>query len=182
MGCFCLQIEIDEFQNYEKAFGALTEASRSLAKMSNVTNSIQHQKATEVVQKRMAAVKRFIDIKRLFERGDTAGGITQCRQFLISGGQDLEESVRRGDIYALMIHHYVKDENYLEAKQLVGELRQVLSSSGNVPITYYLNKELIEALAHGLGVTPDMLVPPVAKMNTAEEIQEDAEIEEEVED
>lgn len=130
----------------------------------------------------MTAIKRFIDIRRLFERGDTDAGVTQCKQFLISGGVDLEESVRRGDIYALMIQQYIKIEQYLEAKQLVGELRQVLSS-GNVPITYYLNKELIEDLAQGLGIAPSSLVPTTkANLNVKDDIPPDGEIEEEVEE
>ncbi|KAB0793767.1 hypothetical protein PPYR_13387 [Photinus pyralis] len=175
----CAQIEIDEFQNYEKAYGALTEASRCLTKIPNA--SVQHEKASEVVKKRMVAIKRFIDIRRLFERGDIDNAITQSRQFLVAGGPDLEESVRRGDVYALMIHHYVKNQEFLEAKQVLTELRQVLSSSGNVPITYYVNKELIEALAAGLGTTVGILIPSSSKLRSSvSQDQGEGEIEEEV--
>lgn len=96
-------------------------------------------------------------------------GVNQCRQFLTSGGQELEESVRRGDVYALMIQHYIKNTNYLEAKHLLGELRQVLKVSESTPITYYVNKELIEALARGLGVSPATLVPSVPKRIVSDE-------------
>lgn len=66
------QVEIDEFQNYEKAYGALTEASRCLTKLAHAPS--QQQKLSEIVQKRMTTIKRFIDIRRLYERGDIEGG------------------------------------------------------------------------------------------------------------
>ncbi|KAK4874572.1 hypothetical protein RN001_013932 [Aquatica leii] len=175
----CAQIEIDEFQNYEKAFGALTEATRCLSKIPNP--SVQHEKATELVQKRLISIKKFIDIRRLLERGDLENGIAQCRQFLLAGGPDLEESVRRGDIYALMIQYYVKFEKFIEAKRVLTELQQVLSVSGNTPITYYLNKELKEALSAGLGIPSSMLIPTVARATTAATAQNEGEIEEEIE-
>lgn len=90
-------------------------------------------------------------------------GVNQCRQFLASAGQDIEESVRKGDVYALMIQHYVKNGKFLEAKHLLGELRQALKMSDTIAITYYVNKELIEALARGLGVSAATLVPSVSK-------------------
>lgn len=70
----CAQVEIDEFKNYEKAYGALTEAQRCLAKISSPKDVIQHQRATEIVQQRMILIKRFVDIRRLFERGDSHSG------------------------------------------------------------------------------------------------------------
>ncbi|EFA08985.1 Intraflagellar transport protein 140 homolog-like Protein [Tribolium castaneum] len=175
----CAQVEIDEFKNYEKAFGALTEASRCLAKIGNPRDSSQHQRATEIVQQRLTMIKRFVDIRRLFDRGDYQAGIAQCRQLLMTGGKELEESVRRGDICALMIQEYIKSGNFTEAKQLLGELKQLLFSSGNTPITYYLNKETIEALAHGLGVPVSTLIP--AKMTLEDEDTEEF-VEEAIED
>lgn len=86
--------------------------------------------------------------------------MTQCKQLLMLGGPDLDVSVRRGDIYGLMIHSSVKLGNFLEAKQLVVELRQFLSNEGiKIPLTYYVNKEVIEALAKGLDVPVNSFLP-----------------------
>ncbi|XP_063916884.1 intraflagellar transport protein 140 homolog [Zophobas morio] len=175
----CAQVEIDEFKNYEKAYGALTEASRCLGKISNPKDVGQHQRATEIVQQRLTMIKRFVDIRRLIERGDPQAGIAQCRQLLMTGGKELEASVRRGDVYAVMIQEFVKNQNYAEAKQLLGELKQILLISGNTPITYYLSKELIEALAQGLGVPVSMLVPVKTKLDNEED---DEFVEEAIED
>lgn len=70
----CAQVEIDEFQNYEKALGALVEASRCLSKVTSPQDSNQHRAAMDIVQQRMTFVKRFIDIKKVFERNDVQGG------------------------------------------------------------------------------------------------------------
>lgn len=173
----CAQVEIDEFQNYEKAFGALTEASRCLTKITTPKDVLQHQRATEIVQQRLTTIKRFVDIRRLFDRGDLQAGLTQCRQLLMIGGQELEASVRRGDIYALMIQNCVKAGMFSEARQLCNELKQFLLTTNNTPLTYYLNKDVIEALAQGLGVPITTILPPVQKL---EENVEDNETVEEI--
>lgn len=67
-------MEIDEFQNYEKGFGALTEASRCLQKITEPRDPKQIQRASEIVQQRLSLVKRFVDIRKLFERGDGKTG------------------------------------------------------------------------------------------------------------
>lgn len=68
------QVEIDEFQNYEKAFGALAEAQRCLQKITNPKDPKQIQRATEIVQQRLTLVKRFVDIRRLLEKGEIQAG------------------------------------------------------------------------------------------------------------
>lgn len=88
-------------------------------------------------------------------------GLMQSRQLLISGGPALEESVRRGDIYALMIQNCIKAGNFQEAKVLFEELQQCLSSG--TPITYYVSREVVEALARGLNVPLGSLVPSLQR-------------------
>ncbi|KAJ8931389.1 hypothetical protein NQ314_015707 [Rhamnusium bicolor] len=191
----CAQVEIDEFQNYEKAFGALTEASRCLQKITNPRDPKQIQRAAEIIQQRLTMVKRFVDIRRtiqmeLFLTYLCAAvvlrycgfhytlSMTQCRQLLMTGGEELEVAVRRGDIFALMIQHCVKSGNFSDAKQLCGELRQFLNATSSTPITYYLNKDLIEALAQGLGVSVSVIVPVTPKMSVTN--NEEVELVEEI--
>lgn len=77
----CAQVEIDEFQNYEKAYGAMMEASRCLAKVapSRDGSGQQHRRAVEIVQQRLGDIKKFIDVRRLFERGDVQSGMTSVK-------------------------------------------------------------------------------------------------------
>ncbi|CAG9773857.1 unnamed protein product [Ceutorhynchus assimilis] len=173
----CAQVEIDDFQNYEKALGALTEASRCLQKITD--NPAHIQRAMEIVQQRFSMVKRFVDIRKSFERGDPQAGMTQCKQLLMLNGPELDASVRRGDIYALMIHNCVKQGNFSEGKQLVVELRQFLANEGiKIPLTYYVNKEVIEALAKGLGVPSSSFVPVIPKKASVDREEVDEVLEE----
>lgn len=104
-------------------------------------------------------------------------GLMQSRQLLISGGPALEDSVRRGDIYGLMIQNCIKTGNFAEAKKLFEELQHFLSTS-STPLTYYVNKETIEALARGLNVSVGTLLPSLQKVERNR--SEEGEIEEEI--
>lgn len=55
------QVEIDEFQNYEKALGALTEGYKALAS----SNEVDAQEKLPELQYKLEKVKQFISIKRL---------------------------------------------------------------------------------------------------------------------
>ena len=59
-----LQLEVDEYQNYEKALAALTEASRCLAKVTSPHDMAHHQRVLDALSTRMALVKKFVDIRR----------------------------------------------------------------------------------------------------------------------
>lgn len=63
-----------------------------------------------------------------------------------------------------MIQHFVKIGNFPEAKQLCLELRQILSKTDNT-LTYYLSKDIIEALAQGLGVPASHFLPVSRKLS-----------------
>lgn len=54
-----LQVEVDDYGNYEKALGALNEALRCIGK-----NTEQHSNIVETVTRKIALVNKFIDIKR----------------------------------------------------------------------------------------------------------------------
>ena len=57
------QVEIDEYQNYEKAFGALNEAHKCLTKARSGNVSLQEDKLADM-QRRMTLCKKFIQAKR----------------------------------------------------------------------------------------------------------------------
>nr|CAD7202239.1 unnamed protein product [Timema douglasi] len=181
----CAQVEVDEYQNYEKALGALGEANRCLAKVTNPRDPMKHQKAEETLNSRMALVKKFIDIRRLYDRGDHESSLTQSRQLLQSSDADLESAVRRGDVYALMVEHHVSAGELKAAQHLVEEFRK-LSPGANV--TYYIPPSTIDKIARGLGLPVSSLVPPLRdtgldvrlKLSGAGDAEEVAEEEEEI--
>ena len=59
--CVTFQVEINEFQNYEKALGAMGEAYKVLCHAKEPDNS--HELKKSDLKNRMALVKGFIDAK-----------------------------------------------------------------------------------------------------------------------
>uniref|UniRef100_A0A1B6C8A4 Intraflagellar transport protein 140 homolog n=1 Tax=Clastoptera arizonana TaxID=38151 RepID=A0A1B6C8A4_9HEMI len=153
----CAQVEIDEYGNYEKALGALNEASRCLAK-----DADQYSSVVESVANKTAHVKKFLDIRRMFERGDSDNGMVQCRH-LLSSPNDL---VRCGDIYSVMIEHTTKSGDWKVASQLALELKRAQPHDS---ISLYIPKELLEKLG-------------IETPGKGQEEQENPDIEEEVVD
>ena len=61
--CIFSQVEIDEYENYEKALGALNEAYRCLEKANMRNQSLQEEKMEEMMRK-INAIKRFVQIRK----------------------------------------------------------------------------------------------------------------------
>lgn len=56
-------MEVDEYQNYDKAHGALTEAYKCLAK-AKARSPLDHEARLAQLQSRMTLVKRFMQARR----------------------------------------------------------------------------------------------------------------------
>lgn len=86
---------------------------------------------------------------RLLDKGETERGISQMRQLLESQGEELEESVRRGDLFAVVAQHYVDigDEN--SARAAIEEVKQIVPG---INLSYYFNIRLLESLGYKLSV------------------------------
>ncbi|XP_062529327.1 intraflagellar transport protein 140 homolog [Bombyx mori] len=91
----CAKTEVDEYDNYEKALEALKEAVRCLAKCTDTETGSQ----TMALQEQSTLVKRFLDVKKIFESGEISAGVTSGQQLLraVSGRSGLvtEEKVLR---------------------------------------------------------------------------------------
>ncbi|KAL4676088.1 hypothetical protein H8959_010233 [Pygathrix nigripes] len=105
----CAQVEIDEYQNYDKAHGALTEAYKCLAK---AKSPLDQETRLAQLQSRMALVKRFIQARRTYTE-DPKESIKQCE--LLLEEPDLDSIIRIGDVYGFLVEHYVRMEEYQTA-------------------------------------------------------------------
>ena len=56
-------MEIDEYQNYDKALGAINEAYKCMAKAKMKNQSLQEEKLAELKQKIML-IKKFVSARR----------------------------------------------------------------------------------------------------------------------
>ncbi|XP_046604167.1 intraflagellar transport protein 140 homolog [Neodiprion virginianus] len=145
----CAQVEIDEFQNYEKAFDALNQASRCLSKVTTPRDRNLHKRANDMVNNRMATIKRYLDIKKLFEHGETEAAVSQARQLIESQGSDLEQSVRRGDLFATLTQHYANIGETEKARGTIEELKRLVPG---INLSYYYNVNLLEALGYKINI------------------------------
>lgn len=114
----CAKVEVDEYDNYEKALQALKEAIRCLAKSSDTDTGAQ----TTALQEQSALVKRFVDVKKMLESGEVNSGVIAGQQLLRAlnnrPGLITEEKLLR-----LLLQHAPNHaeaprfENYLKALQ-----------------------------------------------------------------
>ncbi|KAJ3192140.1 hypothetical protein HK101_006975 [Irineochytrium annulatum] len=133
----CCQVEIDEYQNYDKALAALREALKCLTKAKDSVNVQAKQKA---LANRIAFTEMFVNAKRL-ARTNAAEMFKICGALLEEG--DAEQAIRVGDIFALMIEsHYASGD--LKSAEHVLEMMKMRVSAAN--LEYYLDADVLRIL------------------------------------
>ncbi|KAG1671031.1 Intraflagellar transport protein 140 [Nymphon striatum] len=103
----CAQVEIDDYQNYEKALGALNEAFKCISKASQTTQDLD-QKISESKMK-IELVRQYVQATRLYDE-DPDEAMKMCK--LLLQEEMLELGVRSGDVYGFMAEHYAKIKNF----------------------------------------------------------------------
>uniref|UniRef100_A0A8C8CN11 Intraflagellar transport protein 140 homolog n=1 Tax=Oncorhynchus tshawytscha TaxID=74940 RepID=A0A8C8CN11_ONCTS len=98
----CAQVEIDDYQNYEKALGALTEAYKCLSKAKGHSPD-EHEARMAELQHKITLVKRFVQARRLYEE-DPGEAVRLCEALLEE--PDLDPAVRIGDAYGFLVEHH----------------------------------------------------------------------------
>ncbi|XP_033092150.1 intraflagellar transport protein 140 homolog isoform X5 [Trachypithecus francoisi] len=170
----CAQVEIDEYQNYDKAHGALTEAYKCLAK---AKSPLDQETRLAQLQSRMALVKRFIQARRTYTE-DPKESIKQCE--LLLEEPDLDSIIRIGDVYGFLVEHYVRMEEYQTAYRFLEEMRRRLPLAN---MSYYVSPRAVDAVHQGLGLPLPRTVPERVCHNSMEDPREpDEEVVEEADD
>ncbi|XP_028616848.1 intraflagellar transport protein 140 homolog [Grammomys surdaster] len=170
----CAQVEIDEYQNYDKAHGALTEAYKCLSKAKAKSPLDQETKLAQL-QSKMTLVKRFIQARRTYTE-DPKESIRQCE--LLLEEPDLDSTIRVGDVYGFLVEHHVQMEEYQMAYKYLEEMRKRLPSAN---ISYYVDQRTVDTVHQGLGLPPSRIMPERVRHNSMEDHKEvDEEVIEEV--
>ncbi|XP_062999141.1 intraflagellar transport protein 140 homolog [Elgaria multicarinata webbii] len=168
----CAQVEVDEYQNYEKALGALTEAYKCLSK-AKAQSPVEQESKLALLHRKMALVKRFIQARRL-DPEDPKEAARQCE--LLLGEPELDSAIRLGDVLGFLVEHHLKAQEFQMAYRYLEELRKKIPC---VNLNYYVNQQTVEAVHRGLGV-------PLSRNPVPERVRhnsvEDKEVEEEVAD
>lgn len=85
----------------------------------------------------------------MFDRGDTSSAMQQVRQLLESQGANLEQSVRRGDLFATITQHYINIGDTDKARASIEELKRLVPG---INLTYYYNMGVLEALGYKMKI------------------------------
>uniref|UniRef100_H0WI76 Intraflagellar transport protein 140 homolog n=1 Tax=Otolemur garnettii TaxID=30611 RepID=H0WI76_OTOGA len=171
----CAQVEIDEYQNYNKAHGALTEAYKCLAK-AKATSPLDQETKLAQLQSKMALVKRFIQVRRTYTE-DPKESIKQCE--LLLEEPDLDSTIRVGDVYSFLVEHYLQMEEHQTAYKYLEEMRKRIPSAS---MSYYVSQHTADLVLQGLGLPLTRALPERTRHNSMEDHREvDEEVVEEVE-
>ena len=139
----CAEVEIDEYQNYEKALGALNECLKCYQKCDGMDVGDR----VNLVLRHIDLITKFVDYQSNYE-GNPEHSVDGCRELLAQ--PDINAAVRKGDIYGFLIEHYAKTQNYRASHQMIEELRRTIP---NVNLAYYVNSDILLTIEKALGVS-----------------------------
>ena len=123
----CAQLEIDEYQNYDKAFGALTEAYHCLDK-------VRDQIRLDALKKNIEYIKEYVDIQP-YNENSTVAAIDRCKEFLNSGSLIM---VRKGDVYGFIIEHFSSNNQIKPAYAMMKDMKAKIP---NANVAYYIKSK-----------------------------------------
>ncbi|KAM6155253.1 intraflagellar transport protein 140 homolog [Rhynchocyon petersi] len=161
----CAQVEIDEYQNYDKAHGALTEAYKCLAK-AKAKNPLDQEAKLAQLQSKMTLVKRFTQARRTYTE-DPKEAVRECELLLEEPG--LGSTIRVGDIYGFLVEHFLQLGEHQAAYKYLEEMRKRIPAAN---MSYYVSQHIVNAIHQGLGIPLAHLGPECALRNSAEDIRD----------
>jgi len=143
----CAQVEIDEYRDYDKAASALNEALKHLGK-DNSRTAIELAKA---IQKRLLLIEKYIEAKSAAKR-DVSTMIAICEALL----QDptVDEAIRIGDCYALLVEHYYRVGNMQDAYHYIREMEE-----RSIQVYSYIDPPVVDEILKTMGVTSQKKLP-----------------------
>ncbi|KAM6964373.1 intraflagellar transport protein 140 homolog isoform 2-T2 [Tautogolabrus adspersus] len=142
----CAQVEIDEYQNYEKALDALTEAFKCLSK---IKDPGQHEVRLADLQHKVTLIKKFVHARRLYTE-DAGEAVRLCEALLEE--PELDPAVRIGDAFGFLVDHHIRQGNFKLAYRRLEELQRLLPGQN---VRYYISQASLQALQKEQGVPMD---------------------------
>ncbi|OQR78693.1 intraflagellar transport protein-like [Tropilaelaps mercedesae] len=121
----CAVSEIIEYKNYETALSALSEAYKVL-KEAPVGTAVSSK--IDGLRQKIKNVQQFLRIKKIYADGELREALEKAQQ-MIHGNNAI---VRKGDIYAFIVEHYVDVGQMRTAFRKLEEMEADCGGSANV--------------------------------------------------
>lgn len=137
----CAQMEIDEYREYDKAFGAMAEAVNAMKKIPNSANTSQK---LQLLEHRMKLISDFVKARTLAE--SNPGEMVKMCSFIIDC-PDAETALRVGDVMAHLIEFYYKSKDYKSAYEYLQKMY-----AKKIRVNPYLDQEIINNIHVALGL------------------------------
>uniref|UniRef100_A0A8C4XRT4 Intraflagellar transport protein 140 homolog n=1 Tax=Falco tinnunculus TaxID=100819 RepID=A0A8C4XRT4_FALTI len=171
----CAQVEIDEYQNYEKAQGALTEAYKCLSK-AKTRSPLEQESKLAHLQSKMTLIKRFIHARRVYAE-DPEEAVRQCE--LLLAEQDFDSAIHLGHILGFLVEHYVQVEEFHMAYRYLEEMQKRIPATN---LSNYVTQQTIEAVHRGAGIPVSRALVPEQTCHSSMENKDVEEVADEAED
>jgi len=135
-------VEIDEYGKYEKAISAWKNALKYAVK----SNHEKKEEKKQQLESKIFLVNKFLKAKSL-EQSDPEEMVRMLKNLI---EKPIDYALRIGDVYAVLIKHYHKENNTSDAYQLIQELTE----KGQQP-EYYIEKTMIDEICSSMGVVQE---------------------------
>lgn len=166
-----MQVEIDEYRDYEKAYKALRESLKYL--MEAKGNHIEEM--VSALEVRLSIIEKFIEAKKNPKR------MVEICEDLLNEPQ-LDMAIRVGDCLAMLVEYFYDMRDMKRAYHYMLEMKD-----RRILLHPYIDADILDAVHRAVGVPLDMEGDEVADEDGGEEdevvdeeLEEDIEEEEEV--
>ena len=128
------EMEIHEHQQYEKALVALKKATKSMSKCDHENK----QEVLSSLQGRINIIEHFLEARDC-ATSDASKMVETIRTLIETPG--VEDAIRAGDAYALLVTHYYQEGNTPQVVEVVKQMQ-----SCGIDIESYIDMDIVKEL------------------------------------
>ena len=165
----CAQVEIDDYRDYEKALAALKESHEWLTKARVAGKETKAQQLGMRVQH----VQNFVSARKMVKT-EPETTIKMCFELLDQ--PEVENALRVGDVYALMVEWFYSQGQMQQGYELIQKM-----VARSIVLAPYLDQEMVVGICSAMGVPVPQDPAPAARPAPTEDEVED-QIEEDFDD
>jgi intraflagellar transport protein 140 len=124
--------------------------TRSYLSKARNTPAATKQERLAVLQQRIMLVERFVQARKLI-KDDPSETVQICTQ-LLSSQSRIDNAIRVGDVFALLIEYYYKISDYQKAFGLIEQMRD-----RNIILSPYLDQTMTDTIFKEVGESAESM-------------------------